>query len=265
MKSKFFVLTVLILMLLLLPGCRTALQSGAGNQLSATGETPELAPLEPLGTPSAGPAISPSPSAAKPTSAPMEADWVIQVDDTQDYINKESGLLYHCNLYIYAQKAGGTTVLGNYSAQIVLKMEPDLQQLSDMIGEDGLIVDSISGGSLRLEAVGAEFEMVAYSAKDYAAKMKEIAPDQQLLQMTDPNATENAMALELINMKLFYDSAEASGHDTDGNTGAGWGVNAEAETEKPVVLLVEGATVYVSFPQNGFDRAFKGTIVGNVR
>jgi hypothetical protein len=107
--------------------------------------------------------------------------------------------------------------------------------------------------------------MVAYNAKDYADKMKEIVPDQPGLQMADPNATENAMALEPINMKFFYDSVEVSGHDENGNESAGWGRDSEAEAENPVVFLVDGATVYVLFPQYGFDRAFKGTIIGNVQ
>lgn len=292
--KKTFSISILILVLLLLCGCGASSQGGIGSffsHLFASKESPELAPLEPigdeegpslaplepigdeegpslaplepLGTPSGSPDDSDSANTSKPS--PKNADWVIQLDDTQEYTNKESGFLYHCNLYLYATKAGGTDVLGAYTGQIVLKMEPDLEQLAEMIGEDGLIVDSISGGGVLLEGFGADFEMVAYNAKDYAKTMKEIFPDQPGLQMTYPNTSINAMALELISMKFHYDSVEASGHDESGNVGQGWGNNAESETEEPVVIQVDGATVYVSFPRYGFDRAFKGTVVGNVQ
>jgi hypothetical protein len=281
--KKTFSVTILVLVFVFLCGCGTASNGGVGDfssHLSAAKESPELAPLkpvtdlpdddlpslaplEPLGTPSASPGVAVSPSGPKPT--PMDADWVIQVDDTQDYMNKDSGLLYHCNLYIYAEKAGGTDVLGRYTGQIVLKMEPDIQQLTEMMGEDGLIVDSISGGGVLLEGSGAEIEIVTFNAQDYAAKMKEIAPDQPGMQMTAPDTSMNAMGLELINMKFYYDSAEGTGHDESGNEGEGWGHDTTATVEEPIVIEVNGASVYVSFPKYGFDRAFKGTVIGNVR
>lgn len=277
--KKISSITILMLVLSLLCGCGTASQGGAGSlfsQLFAAKESPELAPLEPLGdeeapslapleplgTPTASADVSVSPTGSKPT--PLEADWVIQLDDTQDYTNKDSGILYHCNLYIYAEKAGGTDVLGRYTGQVVLKMAPDLEQLAELMGEDGLTVDAISGGDMLLEGFGAEFDMIAFNAKEYAEKMKEIIPDQPGLQMTAPNASDNAMSLELVSMKWKFDGGEGSAHDESGNETQGWGVDAKGETEEPIVLLVDGATVYVTFPRYGFDRAFKGTIIGNV-
>jgi hypothetical protein len=293
--KKTLSVTILILVFVLLCSCGTTSNGSGGNLFShlfAAKESPELAPLEPigdedapslaplepvtdqtdddlpslaplepLGTPSASPGAAVSPSGSKPT--PIDADWVMQVDDSQDYMNKDSGLLYHCNLYIYAEKAGGTDVLGMYTAQIVLKMEPDLQQLTEMMGEDGLVVDSISGGDVLLEGNSVEFEMVTFNAKDFAAKMKEIAPDQPGMQMTIPDTTMNAMVLELISMKFSYNSAEGTGHDESGNGVEGWGQDAATTVDEPIVIEADGASVYVSFPKYGFDRAFKGTVIGN--
>jgi hypothetical protein len=115
-----------------------------------------------------------------------------------------------------------------------------------------------------MEAPNAEFDMVSYSAQAYSAGMKEIAPDLPLLQVPDPEAMENAMALELFEMTFSMEGLSATGHDSGGVLSGGQGAGTEQTIQEPIVITVDGATVYVTFPKHGFERAFKGTIVGNV-
>lgn len=266
MRKKIPVLGM-VLLLAVLCGCITTPTGGnssLGSQGSAVMEEPSLAPLQP---------IKDAPEDELPSLAPLEplgpelknADWIMQVDDTQDYTYEGSGIRYHCQLYLYASKTGGTDVLGHYTAQIVLKMEPDAQQLAAMLAEDGEIVDSLSGGDTRFESIGATFDMVAYSAKSFSATLKEIAPNQPLLQMALPGTGENAMALKVHTMSMVLTAPEGTSHDENGNEGAGWGGGSTRTVEQPIVILVNGGTAYVTFPKYEFERPFKGTIVGTVR
>jgi hypothetical protein len=267
-------LSVAVILLLLLSGCRIPAPFGGAPKTDALPDgTIELAPLPPLASPgispspetsaSQAPSATPSPS-PKPADQAKDADWLMQVDDTQDYTHPKSGILYHCNLYIYTTKSGGKDVLGEYTGQFVFKMEPDAKSIQELFGEDDAVIDSFTGANLIVEANAAVFTLQNYSDEAYSDGMKTIMPDQPLLQMP-PDIKPDAMALELIDAKFRYEESSLTAHDKDGGSGEGWAPGMSKSVSEPIVLEIRGGTAYVTLPRYGLDRAFKGTLVGTVK
>lgn len=261
---KAVCLALLLATVLPLSGCRAFdvnfVWNGSGNPTARPSENAaiELATLQPV-TPTPAASATPVP---KPTA--KDADWVLQVDDTQTVTQEETGLVWHFNLYMYLQKQGGTAATGEYTGQIVLKAELDGASLAEFAKEDGLTLDSYSQG-YRLETAAAALTVEPYMPAGYAAAMARIAPDKATLQMPSPGETASAMALARIPMTSRMDGTTTSGHDEDGHEDSGWAPMDEREVEAPVVIKIDGASVYVLFPNNPLDREFKGTVTGTIR
>lgn len=146
---------------------------------------------------------------------------------------------------------------------MTLDTQSAIDQLGDP-GEDGIVIDSITGAGTSLEADAAKMTVKKYSEGAYSQGMKELLPTMPLLQMP-PESPPDAMALDMLTMKFRYIESTISAHDEDGTSGEGWGAGVSKTVSEPIVIQVIGGTVFVSFPKYGFDRDFKGTLVGTVR
>lgn len=221
------------------------------------------------------PASAPQPTSAKPTAAQQttepeqtqaqakEATWVIEIDDTQQ-ITDEMGLIWNYKLSMYASKAGGTDVLGNYTGEIVLNMEPDFDSAKALAAREGteLLAMLFKHHS---EAKDVAFEIAEYSVDAYAEQMKAAMPDSPLLPVGDPNSQASGFAIAGTTFQATQEPINMTIRDEDG-TNSGTVPGRSVTVTVPMEITIEDATVYCFFygTVHPLERSFKGVITGDV-
>jgi hypothetical protein len=212
---------------------------------------------------SAGPsAVQQAPETDQSDAQAKEANWVIEIDDTQQ-ITDDEGLIWNYTLSLYASKAGGTDVLGNYTGEFVLDMEPDLNSAKALAAKEGAELLSMLFKH-HSEAQDVAFEVVAYSPEAYSELMKENIPDNPLLQINSSSATD---ALSITRV-TFNATQEPISMTVDDGSGAYSGTipGGKTSVNVPVEISINGADAlcYIFETVHPLDRAFKGVITGDV-
>jgi hypothetical protein len=244
-------MTALFVIIFMLAGCSA--QAPQANMDNAASAAPSA---------SAAPTASAS---AQPTQtdAPKDANWVIEIDDTQQ-ITDEMGLIWNYQISMYASKAGGEDVLGSYTGEIVLNMEPDFDSAKALAAQEGaeLLAMLFKHHS---EAQNVTFEVVEYDQDTYAQLMKDSAPDNPLLQFDSPTSTADSLAITRVTFNATQEPIDMTVSDDNG-TYSGTVPGRQVSVTVPMEITIEGADVYCYIYEtvHPLSRAFKGVITGDV-
>ncbi len=252
MKKHIFTLFVAILL-------AVSILAGCGVQAPKT-DLDQAASVAP--TVSAAPTASGS-SMPSPSEQPKNANWAIEIDDTQQ-ITDEMGLIWDYHMTMYASKAGGEDVLGSYTGEIVLNMEPDLNSAKALAASEGteLLAMLFKHHS---EAQNVAFDVAAYDSDVYAQLMKENAPDNPLLAFGDPNFTADSFAISRVTFNATQEPIDMTVKDENG-TISGTIPGRSVTVTVPMEITIQGANVYCFLYEtvHPLSRAFKGVITGDV-
>ncbi len=217
---------------------------------------------------SAAPSVSAAPTASAsseptPSDQPKNANWVIEIDDTQQ-ITDDMGLIWNYQISMYASKSGGDDVLGQYTGEIVLNMEPDFDSAKALAATEGTELLSMLFKHYS-EAQNVTFELVAYDQDVYSDLMKENAPDNPLLQMGDPNSTADSFAITRATFNATQEPINMTLSDEDG-TYSGTVPGRSVTVTVPMEITIQGADVYCFIYEtvHPLSRAFKGVVTGDV-
>lgn len=250
-KTMGFISVLLFIMLL--AGCNA--------------QTPQAEPTIPaptLQSPQAEPTcVQESPEPEKSDMGAKEATWVIEIDDTQQ-ITDEMGLVWNYRLFIYASKAGGKDVLGNYTGDIVLDMEPDFESAKALAAKEGADLLSMLFKH-HSQANNISFEVVAYSPETYAQLMKENIPDNPLLQVNNYTDSIYGLAITRITFETTQEPIDWTISDEEGIY-SGTIPGGATTVNVPMEITMDGATVFCHIFQtvHPLDRSFKGVVTGDV-
>lgn len=245
--------------LFLLAGCNTA-----STQNGASPGAPSAEPSGAVASDSvqASAAAEQTPAAAQTDAQPKAATWVIDINDTQQ-ITDELGIIWNYTLTFHATNPGGTDVLGDYTGDAVLKIEPDFDSTKAAAAREGTQLLSMLF-NYHAECDSMTFEVFDFNQDKYAALMREYNPDNPLQQF-DPGTATDFFAVssatfnstqEPVSMTIQTDEGPFSG------SGGGGGVTVTV----PFEITVDGATAYIFFysmPHPGVP-GFKGTLTGDV-
>ena len=192
-----------------------------------------------------------------------EANWIIEIDDTQQ-ITDEMGLIWNYKLSLYASKTGGKDVLGNYSGEIVLDMEPDYDSAKALAQKEGAELLSMLFKH-HSEAENIAFEVVEYRPETYSALMKENIPDNPLLQISDPDSETDALAITRITFKATQEPINMT-ISSEGSVYSGSIPGGETTVNVPMEIMINGASVrfYLFETVHPLERAFEGVVTGDV-
>jgi hypothetical protein len=240
------IITMLMAMLLI---------SACGMQEPQTDlSNPEAAEAQPT-------AIEQPPEAT--TDQTVEANWVIEIDDTQQ-ITDDEGLIWKYHLTMYASKAGGEDVSGNYTGEMVLTMEPDFDSAKALAEREGVELLAMLFKH-HSEAENVFFEVKEYSQDAYAESMKETVPDNPLLQLGIPDSTADNFAVTRVTFNATQEPINMSLKDEDGGF-SGTVPGRKVTVNVPMEITIEGATAccYIYETVHPLERAFLGVITGDV-
>lgn len=165
---------------------------------------------------------------------------------------------------MYLSKAGGKDVLGNYTGEMVLNMEPDLDSAKKLAEREGAELLAMLFKHYS-EAKNISFEVVKYSPETRSKLMKENNPDNPLLQINNPAASIDALAITRVTFEATQEPAGGIVRE-DNTVGGGAGGGGKTSVTVPVEISVEGATVYCHIygTVHPLGRSFKGVITGDV-
>ena len=208
------------------------------------------------------------PTAAEQSSQPAptkeqtkEANWVIEINDSQQ-VTDADGLVWNYKLSMYASKTGGNDVLGNYTGEIVLNMEPDLDSAKALAAREGAQLLAMLFEH-RSEAQNVSFEVMEHDADQYAKLMKQAMPDDPLLQF-DPTTTIDCFAITNVTFQATQKPIQMTISDDEGAI-SGSVPGRTVTVTVPMELTIEGATVYCHIYETVHPvGAFKGVITGDV-
>ncbi|MEL7608896.1 MAG: hypothetical protein AAGU74_05280 [Bacillota bacterium] len=220
------------------------------------------APLPQSGSEEPAAAASAQPGQTNPP--PKEADWVIEIDDTQQ-VTDEMGLVWNYKLTMYASKAGGTDALGNYTGELVLEVEPDFESARQLAASEGteLLAMLFKHHS---ESQDAAFEVIEYTADAYSQMMQQNNPDNPLQGLGDPGASIDGFAVSRVAFAATQEPIDMTIKDDDGDTISGTVPGRAVTVTVPVEITIEGATAYCHIYEtvHPLGRSFKGVITGDV-
>jgi len=198
-----------------------------------------------------------------PTEPPKDANWVIEIDDTQQ-VTDEMGLIWNYQMSMYASKAGGEDVLGSYTGEIVLNMEPDLDSAKALAATEGaeLLAMLFKHHS---EAQNVTFDVVKYDRDAYSDLMKENAPDNPLLPFGNPTSTADSFAITRVTFDATQEPINMTVSDENGSY-SGTVPGRQVSVTVPMEITIEDADVYCYIYEtvHPLSRAFKGIVTGDV-
>ena len=253
MKNKMMLKSLLSLLLILafIPctgGCgliaQNAAQGGQGNGSVPT-ETAVLVK-------------TPAPTQEQP----LEATWVIEIDDTQQ-ITDEMGLIWNYTLTLHASKPGGTDIVGDYEGEAVLSIEPDFESAKQLAASEGTMLLSMLF-RFHAECESLSFEVIPFSQDEYAARMKQANPDNPLAGLNTGEATD-FFAIASAAFTATQEPVTMTIED-DGEIRTGTGPGSTMEVFVPTELSTDGAKAYCFFynTPHPLARAFQGIVTGDV-
>jgi hypothetical protein len=246
--SKISRFIVILITVLLLAGCNT--------QVPQTGLVPLPASAEPT-------AALQSPQPEQSEEQTKEANWVIEIEDTQQ-ITDEEGLIWNYALSMYAVKTGGKDVLGDYTGEIVLNMEPDFESAKALAEREGaeLLAMLFKHHS---EAKNITFEVIKYSPEAYAELMKENIPDNPLLQISNPSASMIGFAIKTITFEATQEPINMTVAGENG-TYSGTIPGKKVSVNVPMEITIEDATAFCHLFEtvHPLERSFKGIVTGDI-
>lgn len=249
-KYKKTGMIILLVFVLLFAGCNAQAPQSNNNTVSAA------------------PSVSTAPTASAtsqptPTDPPKDANWVIEIDDTQQ-ITDEMGLIWNYQMSFYASKAGGEDVLGSYTGEIVLNMEPDFDSAKALAATEGaeLLAMLFKHHS---EAQNITFDVLAYDQNTYAQLMKDNAPDNPLLQYGNPNSTADSLAVTRVTFEATQEPINMTVSDENGAY-SGTVPGRQVSVTVPMEITIEGADVYCYLYEtvHPLNRPFQGIVTGDV-
>lgn len=203
-----------------------------------------------------------APEPPQTNAPPKNATWVLDINDTQQ-ITDELGIIWNYTLTFHASKPGGTNVTGEYTGEALLKIEPDFGTTQAAAARDGTQLLSMLF-NYHAECETLTFIVEKFTEEEYTAQMKQYNKDIPLLPL-DPGVSTDFFAVTGAVFNATQEPITMTIQDDDGpKTGSGGGGGTTVNV--PTEISVDGATAYVFFyntPQP-LERAFKGTITGDV-
>jgi len=250
-KQTLSVIAVILVLILVCAGCSVQVPQTDLNQVASAAPSVSAAPT------------APASSEPTPSDQPKNANWVIEIDDTQQ-ITDDMGLIWNYQISMYASKSGGDDVLGQYTGEIVLNMEPDFDSAKALAATEGTELLSMLFKH-HSEAQNVTFELVAYDQDVYSDLMKENSPDNPLLQMGDPNSTADSFAITRTTFNATQEPINMTLSDEDG-TYSGTVSGRSVTVTVPMEITIQGANVYCFIYEtvHPLSRAFKGVVTGDV-
>jgi hypothetical protein len=223
---------------------------------------PPAAQEEPGNGSVAAKTAAPATAPAQTQAQPVEATWVIEIDDTQR-ITDEMGLIWNYTLTLHASKPGGTDVAGDYEGEAVLTIEPDFESARQLAAREGTMLLSMLF-SFHAECESLSFEVIPFSQDEYAARMKKANPDNPLAGLSTGEGTD-FFAIASAAFTATQEPVTMTIED-DGEIRTGTGPGSTMEVAVPTELSTDGAKVYCFFydTPHPLACAFQGTVTGDV-
>lgn len=248
--------SMIFLCILLLTGCQTQASQNNSADSAASGSPVTAAP-----TASSEPSAQQTQKPAE-SDAPKDANWVIEIDDTQQ-ITDEIGIIWNYTLTFYASNHGGKDVLGDYSGEAVLKIEPDLASVQAAAAREGSQLLAMLF-KYHAEAEDVSFEVFEFSQDKYAELMKENMPDNPLMQF-NPGDAIDFFSVSSTTFDATQEPIDMTIADDDG-TFSGTVPGRSTSVNVPFEISFDGATAYCFFydTPHPLARAFKGVVTGDV-
>lgn len=238
MRHRLMSLTILFLACLLLSSCNLLpVQTDSSDAASTSAATDQ---------PSAVPAAAPE----QTDTAPKNANWVMEINDTQKYTD-ELGIIWNYTLTLHASKSGGTDVTGEYTGDALLIIEPDFASVQAAAAGEGTTLLSM------LFNYRAECQSLSFVVEKLGSETE----DGPLAPLTNIDFTAESSAA----FDATQEPVTMTIQDEDGpKTGSGGGGGAAVTV--PFTVDITGASVSIKFanlPQP-FETAFNGTVTGDV-
>lgn len=244
---------VVMMAALLLAGCSSAV--------------PKQSPIAPSSAaqPAASEAVNSTASTEplKSNEKEKNANWVIEIEDTQQ-VTDEAGVIWNYKLSMYASKADGTDVLGNYTGEMTLDMDPDIDSVKALAAKEGAELLSML---FRHQSIAKDvsFEVVKYSQETYNSLMKDNASDLQLRPVGLPDSPLDAVAVSKVTFEATQYPINMNVKDGD-VAGSATVPGGKTTVTVPAEVEIEGATAYCYIYKtiHPLGRAFKGVVTGDV-
>lgn len=243
----------------LILACLTLILGCPGQNDAQSTATPAPSTVATAATPSQTPTSSTSP---RPSDAPKNATWVIDVSDSQQ-ITDSMGIIWNYTLTFHASKPGGTSATGTYNGDAQLKIEPDFASAQAAAASEGTTLLSMLF-NYHAECQALSFVVEKFTPEAYAEQLKPFSKDIPL----QPLVTGTEADFFAVTGAAFNGTQEPitmTIQDDDGpKTGTGGGGGAAVTV--PTEITLDGATAYIHFygTPHPLDRAFKGTVTGDV-
>lgn len=183
------------------------------------------------------------------SSAPVEVNWTLHVDQTIPI--EKDGMTVNYTLVLVADKQGGTDVKGTYKGNALLKVELDASKLPSEV------IKLLGGFKMEASSQELEFEVSSYDPEAFSGYYQY---DQNELPMLTPIKDYTGMALVSPAMSgagtLDIQGSGIQGEKVEVN-------EAASGTEAiPMKILISNAAVFVEVPTLKIGKMFEGQLLG---
>lgn len=183
------------------------------------------------------------------SSAPVEANWTLHVDQTIPV--EKDGMTVNYALVLIADKQGGTDIYGTYKGNGNIKVDLDTSKLSNEV------IKMLGGFKMEASLEELEFEVIPHDPEAYAGYYSYERPEDIML---TPVRDYTGMAL----VSPMMTGSGILNIQGSGIQGEKLEVNDSASgTETiPMRILVSNAEVLVEVPTLKIGRMFEGQLLG---